>query len=90
MERYVKEVMQESKPRLEGFLKEEGIFFYPSSANYLLLKIANPEKIIESLKSNGILVRPKPAPDGEKTLRLSIGTLKDTERFIRAFNSLLG
>ncbi len=89
MKDYVKEVMEKSKPKLESFLKEKGIFFYPSKANFLLLKIENPEKVIEDLKSKGILVRPKSAPDGQKAMRVSIGTLEDTERFIRAVSAIL-
>ena len=85
MEEYVKEVMEESKPKLEKFLEEKGISFYHSQANFLLLKIQNPQEIIEELKSQGILVRPKSAPDGEKAVRISIGTLKDTEQFITHF-----
>jgi len=89
MEDYVKEVMEESKPKLEKFLKEKGIFFYPSAANFLLLKVLNPEELIENLKSKGILIRPKKAPDGKEAIRVSIGTVKDTERFISTFNEVI-
>ncbi|PIZ89370.1 MAG: histidinol-phosphate aminotransferase [Candidatus Nealsonbacteria bacterium CG_4_10_14_0_2_um_filter_37_10] len=89
MEDYLKEVMKKSKPKLEEFLREKGIFFYPSSANFLLLKVSNPEKIIEDFKSQGILLRPKPAPDGKEAVRVSIGTLKDTDRFIQVYSKLL-
>lgn len=87
---YVREVMEESKPRLESFLKEKGIFFYPSSANFLLLQLANPEKTISDLKSKGILVRPKKGPSGQKAIRVSIGTLRDTERFCEAYTQSWG
>lgn len=87
MEDYAREVMEESKPKLEKFLKEKGILFYPSQANFLLLRVTNPQKLIEGLKSQGILVRPKPAPDGKIAIRVSIGTLKDTERFIKALDT---
>jgi histidinol-phosphate aminotransferase len=88
MESYAREVMQKSKPKLEGFLKEKGIVFYPSQANYLLLKLPNPEKVIEDLKSKGILVRPKKSPDDKMCLRVSIGTVEDTEKFIKSFEGL--
>jgi len=89
VEDYIREVMENSKPKLENFLKEKGIFFYPSSANFLLLRFPNPEEIIKKLKSRGILTRPKKAPDGKLALRVSIGTLEDTERFIRVFRDIL-
>ena len=81
--------MEISKPKLEKFLKEKGIFFYPSSANFLLLKVSNPQKIIEDFKSQGILLRPKLAPDGKEAVRVSIGTLEDTDRFIQVYSKLL-
>jgi len=89
IENYVKEVMEKSKPKLENFLKEKGISFYPSSANFLMLRMPNPEKIIDGLKSQGILVRPKKDSNGNDAIRISIGILEDTERFIKAINKVL-
>ena len=89
MEDYVKEVMEISKPKLENFLQEKGIPFYPSSANFLMLRISNPEKMIENLKTKGILVRLKKSASGDKAIRVSIGTLKDTRRFIEAFKGIV-
>jgi len=86
---YIREVMEKSKPKLEEFLKRKKIFFYPSAANFLLLKVPNPRELIESLKSKGILVRPKPAPDGRTAIRVTIGTLKDTEKFIKVLDKAL-
>lgn len=89
MEDYVKEVMVIAKPKLEKFLREKEIFFYPSAANFLLLKVSNPQELIENLKSEGILVRPKEGPNNESLIRVSIGVFKDTERFIRVYSKLL-
>ena len=89
MEDYVKEIMEKSKPKLEEFLRGKGIFFYPSAANFLLLKFKNPEEIIKAFKNEGILVRPKHVPSGEEGVRVSIGTLRDTERFIEVFSRIL-
>ena len=81
--------MEKSKPKLEEFLRGKGIFFYPSAANFLLLKFKNPEEIIKAFKNEGILVRPKHVPSGEEGVRVSIGTLRDTERFIEVFSRIL-
>ena len=105
MEDYVKEVMERSKLKLEKFLREKNIFFYPSRANFLLLRFENLDKmgdedksssspltadrVVEGLKSKGILVRPKSAPDGKKAIRVSIGRTKDTEKLISALGGLL-
>ena len=89
VKKYIREVMKCSKPRLERFLKGKGIFFYPSSANFLLLKVAKPKDLINNLKSKGILVRPKESPDGKEAVRVSIGTVKDTEKLIKALTEIL-
>jgi histidinol-phosphate aminotransferase len=89
VEDYVREVMQESKPRLEKFLRESGIGFYPSAANFLFLTVPNPKQLIENLKAEGILVRPKKGPGGKDGVRIAIGTLEDTEKLISAFSGLI-
>ncbi len=81
---YVKEVMEESKPKLEQSLTQKGIDFFPSSANFLFLKVSEPEKFIDNLKAKGILVRPKKGPGNKLGVRIAIGTLNDTKRFIEA------
>lgn len=86
MNEYVKEVMQESKPVLEKFLQEKGISFYPSLANFLFLKMPEPKRIIEKLKSEGVLVRPKEGPDKKIGVRVAIGTLEDTKKLINALD----
>jgi histidinol-phosphate aminotransferase len=88
VEDYVREVMQESKPRLEKFLRERGISFYPSAANFLFLTVPDRKELIENLKAEGILVRPKKGPGGKDGVRIAIGTLEDTEKLIRTFGKL--
>lgn len=89
VEDYVREVMQESKPRLEKFLRESGISFHPSAANYLFLTVPNPMELKGNLEAEGILVRPKEGPGGKCGVRIAIGTLEDTEKLINAFSSLI-
>lgn len=87
-ERYIKEVMKEAKPRVEEFFRARGVKFYPGAANFLLVQPKEPEKLIKALREQGILVRPREDPAG--TIRISIGTLQDTERFMRAYSRALG
>jgi len=82
-------VMEKSKPRLEKFFRENSVKFWPSGANFLLVKPDNQERAIKILQSEGILVRPRKGPDIEGTIRVSIGTLKDTELFIKAYSKVL-
>ncbi len=89
MKSYVKEVMEKSKPKLEKFFRENKVKFWPSAANFLLIKPDNQKKAIEILKSEGILVRPRKGFNIEGTIRVSIGTLKDTNSFIKAYSKVL-
>lgn len=86
---YVGEVMEKSKPKLEKFFQENNVKFWPSAANFLLVKPDNQERTLEILKSEGILVRPRKGPNIEGTIRVSIGAIKDTERFIKAYSKIL-
>ncbi|MCL6268605.1 histidinol-phosphate aminotransferase family protein [Sansalvadorimonas sp. 2012CJ34-2] len=83
---YVSEVMNKSKPMLEGWLKERNITFWPSSANYLWIFFKNPEDINKELIKENILVRPKADRDGNPGLRITIGTLAQTEKLISCLN----
>ena len=89
MKNYINEVMKKSKPILENFLRKKGIDFFPSAANFLFLKVSHPERIIESLETKGILVRLKKGPDNKDGVRISIGTLENTQKFIDTFNKII-
>ena len=89
IKKYIAEVMEKSKPKLEKFFRENGVKFWPGKANFLLVKPDDREKALQILQSEGILVRPREGPNIEGTIRVSIGTLKDTERFIKAYSKVL-
>jgi histidinol-phosphate aminotransferase len=84
--KYVNEVMTQSKPLLEKFLQEHNINYYPGAANFMLVKPKNRDASVNYLKQQGILVRPMIARGIEDTFRVTIGTVKDTERFINCIN----
>lgn len=89
VKRYIKEVMEKSKPKLEKFFRKNKVKFWKEAANFLLTKPDDPEKVYNVLKSEGILVRPREGPNIERTIRVSIGTFQDTERFIQGYSKLL-
>lgn len=84
---YIQEVMKQGKPMLEEFFKKNSILFYPSKANFLLIKPDHPEEVLRILQEQGILVRPRRDVPG--TLRISVGTVQDTKRFIQAYSEIL-
>ncbi len=85
MEKYVDEIMNNAKLFIEKFFKRNKITFYASTANFILFRPENPKKVFESLRDNGVLVRPQDKPNIENTLRLTIGTLNQMESFTEIY-----
>ena len=89
MRSYAAEVMDRSKPLLEAFFLENGVPFFASRANFLLIAPTNPESVAKKLEQNGILVRTIKKPEIGCMLRISIGTIRETKRFIRIYRSAI-
>lgn len=79
---YVREVMSESKPMLEAFLAEKAITYWPSGANYIWMFPPNSDELNRLLLAHSILVRPKADAAGRVGLRVTLGTVEQTERLI--------
>lgn len=81
---YIGEVMGESKPMLEQFLQAQNIEFWPTVANYVLIFPPDPDALYQALMAAGILVRPRHDAKGKKGLRVTFGTLAQTQHLINA------
>lgn len=81
---YANEV-NKAKKILYAELKKLNIKTYPSSANFILAYFGNKSKIIQDkLRDNGILIRDRSSdPLLKGCLRISVGTVEQTKRFIR-------
>jgi histidinol-phosphate aminotransferase len=88
-EKYIDEIMKKSKPKLEAFFKKNNIIYFPSRANFILIKPCNRKRIIDNLMKHGILVRPRDSANIEGTIRITVGTLRDTELFINTYSEIL-
>ncbi len=86
---YVQEVMQQAKPLFEVFLGNCDIPFWPSDANYVWCFPKNPGVINAALVAAGILVRPKADASGQMGLRVTIGTVEQTQRAIAVIQAVL-
>jgi histidinol-phosphate aminotransferase len=84
---YCREVMEKAKPLVEKFFKQNNIACYPSAGNFILFKPANPVAVAETLRRNGIAVRPQDKPNIKGTLRLTIGTVPQMETFIKTYQA---
>ncbi|WP_252177367.1 histidinol-phosphate transaminase [Endozoicomonas sp. 4G] len=85
-ERYVKEVMEVSKPMFEAFLNRKGIDYWPSVANFIWIFPNNPDEIEKHLRAHRILVRPKADEKGNLGLRINLGNKAQTESLIETLS----
>lgn len=87
-EAYVQEVMEHAKPRVEAFLRERQVEFFPGGANFMLVRPRNLESAVAHLRTHGILVRPQKPPVADM-FRLSVGPVDVMEKFFAAYDKFL-
>jgi histidinol-phosphate aminotransferase len=87
---YVNEV-REGRARLENELRRLGVPFWPSRANFVLMRIGdNSKAFVRAMKSRGILVRDRGSDPGcAGCVRITIGTAAQTDRLLGAVRECL-
>lgn len=90
--RYVQEVL-ESRSRLEESLASHGIQFWPSHANFILMKIgassSEAAKFVDLMRRRGILVRDRSADHGcEGCVRITVGPRPHTDQLLSALGEV--
>jgi histidinol-phosphate aminotransferase len=79
----------DERERLEQALKERGLSFGHSFANFVLLRHAQAHTIHQKMESQGIILRPL-APYGMADfLRVSVGTNEENTRLLAALDDVL-
>jgi histidinol-phosphate aminotransferase len=75
---------------LERALEELGFRYWPSQANFVLLKVGDWHKeFVRGMKEQGILVRDRSSDPGcQGCVRITVGTDEQTERLIAALRAL--
>jgi len=89
MESYVDDVMTKAKPLVEKFFSQNAVPYFLSRSNFILFRPDNPENAMKLLGKGGVLVRPQNKQNIENTLRVSIGTIKQMEKFIGIYKSVV-
>lgn len=85
MKNYVGEIVDKSRLLIEKFFRKNKIAFYPSTGNFILFSPENPDFVFKKLRQTGILLRPQNKPNIEGSLRLTIGTFEQMERFCESY-----
>jgi histidinol-phosphate aminotransferase len=74
---------------LERGLRQLGLKFIPSAANFILVEVGNGQRVFEDLQKQGIIARPMGGYNLAQFIRISIGTAKENERCLEALRQTL-
>ena len=74
--------------QMEDGLKNLGLDFVSSQANFILVDISDGAKAYKLLQKNGIITRPMPK-ELSNYLRISIGTEIENEKALRALRDII-
>lgn len=82
-------LIKEGKQYLYKEFYKLGLFYIPSEANFILVKVGNGKKVFEDLLKKGIIVRPMDEYDMPEFIRVTIGTMPQNRKFIKAMREVL-
>jgi histidinol-phosphate aminotransferase len=93
VQNYVTEI-SESRTRLQEALQSAGIPYWPSEANFVLMRVGTTgdeaRQFIEHMRARGILVRDRSADYGcEGCVRITLGPKKHTDKLLDALHATL-
>ena len=66
-----------------------GLEFTPPSANFILVRVGDGQRVFNELQKLGVIVRPMSAYQLPEWIRISIGTPKENKRCLEALKTLL-
>ena len=71
-------------------LRQMGLEFVPSHANFLLVRVGDSQHVFNALQKLGVITRPMAGYQLPEWLRLSIGTAAENARALAALRTVLG
>jgi histidinol-phosphate aminotransferase/imidazoleglycerol-phosphate dehydratase/histidinol-phosphatase len=82
-------LLKQERERLYALLQQSSTILevYPSEANFILIRVENPDELYQTLKSKGIIIRNR-SQMIPGALRLSIGTFDENQRLLAALGLL--
>ena len=73
----------------EAALKERGLEFVPSYANFVLIKVGDGDRVFRDMLKQGVIIRAMSSYKLPDWVRISIGTQAQNERCIEVLDSVL-
>jgi histidinol-phosphate aminotransferase len=84
------ELNYKSLSAMQAFFDEEGLDYFESRANFIFVDVKKHSKdIFEALMRKGVIVRPGYFWGWDSWIRVSSGTMAQTEKFIRCLKEVL-
>jgi histidinol-phosphate aminotransferase len=74
---------------LEAQFKKMGLEYVPSVANFVLVRVGNGRALFQALQKRGVIVRPMDGYRMPEWVRVTVGTMHQNRRFIRALKEEL-
>lgn len=75
--------------RLVGELGAAGFAPLPASANFVQIRVGDAAAVAHDLAERGVLVRPLGSWGQPDSIRVTVGTVEETTRFLDAFRSVM-
>jgi histidinol-phosphate aminotransferase len=69
--------------------RELKLDFVPSSANFILVRVGDGQKVFDTMQKQGVIVRPMGGYQLPQWIRVSVGTLKENERCLNVLKKAL-
>jgi histidinol-phosphate aminotransferase len=66
-----------------------GLEFIPSSANFILVRVGDGQRVFSELQNAGVIVRPMGGYQLREWIRISVGTPKENKRCLEALKNVL-
>lgn len=69
--------------------RKMGLEFIPSSANFVLVKVGDGQRVFNELQKQGVIVRPMASYQLPEWIRISMGTPKQNHRCLEALRTAI-
>jgi len=83
-----REITIEGRDYYQGEFARMGLTFVPSSANFVLLRVGDGDRVFRELLQKGVIVRAMRSYKLPEWIRVSVGTMEQNRRFIAELRAI--
>jgi len=73
-----------------GVFRELGLEHIPSSANFVLVRVGDGQRVFDAMQRQGVIVRPMGGYQLEEWVRITVGTVEENRRCAKALELAIG